>query len=516
MTGVCMDVTERHRLEEDRRSTHEMLGNLIATSPLGIISLDRDGHVLLWNEAAEAMYGWRADEALGRPLPTVPPDDWPELTRDLEAQFADRSQHRGTEIARRRRDGTPITIALWTSPLRDADGEIVANVSLQADTSERKLLEHQLAQSARLEALGSSRAASRTTSTTSSRSSSSYAALLRGSFSGDDARTEVDRDPRRRRAGRAPHPPAPRLRSQAGPEPDAPRRERRRRRSGSWSAASSAKTSSSSPSSARLGAGRADGTQLEQVVLNLCLNARDAMPDGGRDSAISTARGAASGLPRSEPALLRLRVADTGHGMNAETRERVFEPFFTTKPAGRGTGLGLATVYGIVSRAGAGPRRERARSRHVFSVSSAPEGPAAPGSPRRASERAAARLADRRRPHRPPRRGRAAGALRRRAHPPRRRLPRARGRRRARLSRDPATHVDALVTDVVMPGTSGRALAQAVNERHPELRVLYISGYSDEEIAARGILAPEMSFLQKPFTVDELETKLCELMEAPG
>ena len=154
MTGVCMDVTERHRLEEDRRSTHEMLGNLIATSPLGIISLDRDGHVLLWNEAAEAMYGWRADEVLGGPLPTVPPDDWPELTRDLEAQFADRSQHHGTEIARRRRDGTPITIALWTSPLRDADGEIVANVSLQADTSERKLLEHQLAQSARLEAVG--------------------------------------------------------------------------------------------------------------------------------------------------------------------------------------------------------------------------------------------------------------------------------------------------------------------------------------------------------------------------
>ena len=76
--------------------------------------------------------------------------------------------------------------------------------------------------------------------------------------------------------------------------------------------------------------------------------------------------------------------------------------------------------------------------------------------------------------------------------------------------------IDALVTDLVMPGTSGRALAQAVNERHPELRVLYISGYSDEEIAARGILAPEMSFLQKPFTVDELETKLCELMEAPG
>ncbi len=525
MTGVCMDVTERHRLEEDRRSTHEMLANLIATSPLGIISLDRDGHVLLWNEAAEAMYGWRADEALGRPLPTVPPDDWPELTRDLEAQFADRSQHRGTEIARRRRDGTPITIALWTSPLRDADGEIVANVSLQADTSERKLLEQQLAQSARLEAVGK----------------------LAGGVAHDfnNLLTVI--------GGHADV----LLRSQDLPEHA--RRELVQVRLAAERAADVVRQLLAfsrkqvlepvlldlndvvaeveqmlrhligedirvrvEPGSSGLCV-VADRAQLGQVLVNLAVNARDAMPGGGEltiacdlvelDEQGAAVAGAAPGR------YSRIRVRDTGTGMDEETRVRAFEPFFTTKAPGEGTGLGLATSYGIVTQTGGtiAVESEPGAGTTVTILLPEPGGALAPAAEREPVRRSASETVC------------GLTVLVVEDEPLLRELLvemlrsvsvdvlAADGAHEALAcaERHPGP-IDALVTDLVMPGTSGRALAHAVNDLHPELRVLYISGYSDEEIAARGILAPEMSFLQKPFTVDELETKLCELMEAPA
>ena len=168
MTGVCMDVTERHRLEEDRRATHEMLGNLIATSPLGIVSLDRDGHVLVWNEAAETMYGWRADEVLGQPLPPCPG-----RLAGLGATSRRSSWAAPTTAAprssRRRRDGTPVTIALWTSPLRDADGEVVANVSLQADSPSASCSSASSRRRRASRRSASSPAGSRPTSTTCSR-----------------------------------------------------------------------------------------------------------------------------------------------------------------------------------------------------------------------------------------------------------------------------------------------------------------------------------------------------------
>jgi PAS domain S-box-containing protein len=524
LTGVCMDVTERHRLEEDRRSTHEMLERLIATSPLGIISLDHDGHVLMWNEAAEAMYGWSAEEAMGQPLPTVPPDDWAELVRDLDDQFAGRSHHHGTEIVRRRRDGTPITIALWTTPLRDAEGEIVANVSLQADTSERKLLESRLEEAARLEAVGK----------------------LAGGVAHDfnNLLTVI--------GGHADV----LLRSQDLPEHA--HRELLQVRLAAERAADVVRQLLAfgrrqmlepvlldvddvvaevehmlrhligedvllhvepSPSPVCV---LADRAQLGQVLVNLAVNARDAMPAGG-DLVIASDRVELGELEAAATAcapgrFARIRVRDTGTGMDEETRTRAFEPFFTTKPVGEGTGLGLATSYGIVTQTGGAITVESALGAGTTVTILLPEHdgePVAPGGrdrPRAASTTstvdgltvlvvedepllrellvemlrsvsADVLEAD----------GPAEAIARAEAHP---------------------GPIDALVTDLVMPGASGRALAQAVVERHPELRVLYISGYSDEEIAARGILSPEMSFLQKPFTVDELESKLGELLGA--
>jgi CheY-like chemotaxis protein len=254
---------------------------------------------------------------------------------------------------------------------------------------------------------------------------------------------------------------------------------------------------------------RADGTQLEQVVLNLCLNARDAMPDGGR-IVISTEEEPAGGF-LGEPAIV-LRVTDTGHGMDAETRERVFEPFFTTKPAGRGTGLGLATVYGIVQQSGGrvGVESEPGQG-STFSVYL----PRAEGSvehePRPAhQQRAAARVDE---GHgrtvllvedEPLVRFVAARILREGGYHV---LEAAAPDQALGLSRDPATHVDALVTDVVMPAMSGLRLAREIALDRPGVRVLFMSGYAAAGVG-EGDLEPGTAFLPKPFTPDALLSAL--------
>jgi two-component system, cell cycle sensor histidine kinase and response regulator CckA len=523
LTGVCMDVTERHRLEEDRRSTHELLENLIATSPLGIVSLDRDGRVLLWNEACEAMYGWSAGEAIGRPLPTVPPDDWAELVRDLEEQFADRSHHRGTEIVRRRRDGTPITIALWTSTLRDAEGEVVANVSLQADTSERKLLETQLEEAARLEAVGK----------------------LAGGVAHDfnNLLTVIGghADILLRSQDLPPHAQRELLQVRLAAEraADVVRQllafSRRQMLEPALVDLNDVVAEVASMLRHLIGEDVllrvepaaepvcvvADRAQLGQVLVNLAVNARDAMPAGGELSIASDRvelgepEAAATGCAPGRYA--RIRVRDTGTGMDDETRTRAFEPFFTTKAPGEGTGLGLATSYGVVTQSGGAITVESVLGTGTTVTILLREHDGEPTVPA-GRDRAQAAAP-----------GGVAGltVLVVEDEPLLRELlvEMLRSVSANVLEADGAGEaiaradghggpIDALVTDLVMPGTSGRELAQAVTERHPGLRVLYISGYSDAEIAARGILAPEMSFLQKPFTVDELESKLCELLEA--
>jgi PAS domain S-box-containing protein len=525
LTGVCMDVTERHRLEEDRRSTHEMLGNLIATSPLGIISLDREGHVLLWNEAAEAMYGWSADEALGRPLPTVPPDDWPELMRDLDEQFAGGERHLGTELVRRRRDGSAVTIALWTSPLRDADGEIVANVSLQTDMNERKLLERQLAQAARLEAVGKLAGGVAHDFNNLLTVIGGHAdVLLRSQDLPLHARRELHqvRVAAERAADVVRQLLAFSRRQVLEPvlldlnEVVAEVEQMLRHLIGD----DVVLRVEPGPGALRV---LADRAQVGQVLINLAVNAGDAMPAGG-ELAIATDRvelgeqdAAAAGCPPGRYS--RIRVRDTGTGMDDATRARVFEPFFTTKPPGEGTGLGLATSYGIVTQSGGSISVESELGGGTTVTILLPEPDRTPAP---APEREPAPAAT-------PEGVSGATVLVVEDEPLLRELlvemlrsvsvnvlaADGPGEALERSARH-AGQIDALVTDLVMPGTSGRALAQAVIERHPGLRVLYISGYSDEEIAARGILAPEMSFLQKPFTVDELETKLCELLDAPA
>ncbi len=264
-----------------------------------------------------------------------------------------------------------------------------------------------------------------------------------------------------------------------------------------------------------LGRVRADRSQIEQVIVNLALNARDAVPEGGTvtietgnasldEAFVRTHLGSVAG------AYVMLAISDTGTGMDAAVRAHLFEPFFTTKPVGKGTGLGLATVYGVVKQSGGYITVDTAPGRGSrFTVYlprlAAAGSPAAlpnraePPAARRGSEtvlivedeEAVLTLTHR--------------ALEAQGYTV---LAAAGGADAARVAERYGGTIDLLLTDVVMPGMSGRELAALLAARRPGMRVVYMSGYA-------GDAAVHGSFLQKPFAPDTLARKVREVLDTP-
>jgi len=266
------------------------------------------------------------------------------------------------------------------------------------------------------------------------------------------------------------------------------------------------------------GAVNADPGQLEQVLLNLAVNARDAMPGGGRLS-IGTTR-----VTLHEEHVERrhrmaagdyvcLAVADTGVGMDETTQAHLFEPFFTTKEVGKGTGLGLATVYGIVkqsggyiwvySEAGHGTTVKIYLPR-VPGVAEAPV-PASEPKPVRGGDETVLLVEDA-----TPVRTLARRSLEARGY---RVLDAADGPSALELSARHGGGIDILVTDVVMPGMSGRELAERLAPERPSMKVLYTSGYTDDTMVRQGVLTAGVAFLQKPFVPDSLARKVREVLD---
>ncbi|MFO0606202.1 MAG: PAS domain S-box protein [Polyangiales bacterium] len=262
-----------------------------------------------------------------------------------------------------------------------------------------------------------------------------------------------------------------------------------------------------------LGSVLADPGQLEQVIVNLCVNARDAMPHGGRLT-VETAR-VERALPDASSApgpCVMLSIADTGCGMPPEVRDRVFEPFFTTKELGKGTGLGLSTVYGIVKQSGGDIRVESEPGRGTTFEVYLPrvDAPAVDVRPRPVTamptgseavlivedEDTVRRLAER--------------VLRKAGYDV---LAAANGGEALLLSEKHGP-VDLLLTDVVMPHMSGRELADRLARASPGLGVLYMSGYTDDAIVHHGVLEPGARLLAKPFSAAELTRKVREALDA--
>ncbi|PYP12359.1 MAG: hybrid sensor histidine kinase/response regulator [Gemmatimonadetes bacterium] len=270
---------------------------------------------------------------------------------------------------------------------------------------------------------------------------------------------------------------------------------------------------------ADLAAARADPNQIEQVVMNLAINARDAMPDGGtvtietRNATLDDAYAAqhVSVIPGD---YIMLAVTDTGCGMDEPTKSRIFEPFFTTKPVGHGTGLGLSTVYGIVKQSGGNiwvysePGKGTTFKIYLPAVASRPEdiGKVAPAEAVRRGGGTVLVVEDdeqlRRLTHR---------ALAGQGYTV---LEADRGSTALDIARRHKGQIDLLLTDVIMPDTNGRKLAETIRAARPGLRVLYMSGYPDGAIASHGMLEPGVAYLAKPFTTEAITRKVREVLEA--
>ena len=270
-----------------------------------------------------------------------------------------------------------------------------------------------------------------------------------------------------------------------------------------------------------LGRVKADPGQIEQVLVNLVVNARDAMPDGGKltietknvdiDEEYAAAH---EGL--SPGRYVMLAVHDTGHGIDAETKSRLFEPFFTTKEQGKGTGLGLATVYGIVKQSGgyvvveSEPgngaafkvflhRLEAGTDEVEHVVHIAEERPRGSETVLLVEDEEVVRNLVREILE-----GNGYTVLEARN-----------GAEALELGRGFTSPIHLLVTDVVMPKMSGRELAERLVTIHRETRVLYMSGYTDGAIGQHGVLDPHTELLQKPFTFDALAQKVRKVIDAP-
>jgi len=254
-----------------------------------------------------------------------------------------------------------------------------------------------------------------------------------------------------------------------------------------------------------LGFVRADASQIEQVIVNLVLNARDAMPTGGHVT-IETANVVLDGNRLDDEGLslepgpyVMLTVTDTGGGMDEETRAHAFEPFFTTKEKGKGTGLGLATVYGIIDQSGGGIAMDTAPGRGTsikiyLPVTDAPPPAERPNAAPLATEGNETLLLVE---DNDAIREISARALRRRGYT----VYEARnGAEALEWSSRTMRRPDMLITDVVMPGLSGPNLATRLREENPGLRVLYMSGYTDDATELHGTFWGGVPLLQKPFT----------------
>jgi len=262
---------------------------------------------------------------------------------------------------------------------------------------------------------------------------------------------------------------------------------------------------------------RGDESHLEQAMLNLVINAQDAMPSGGHltidtgvfqlDEQYSETHG------QVEPGrYVMLAISDTGHGMDAATRERIFEPFFTTKEKARGTGLGLASVHGIVTQHGG----------HIWVYSEPGQGAtfklyfpladsvamAAPDKPQSAksvkAEAVILVVEDNAMV-----RNLAVNVMTRRGYT----VHSAKdGTSCLKLLDGLSGKLNLLLTDVVMPDMNGKELYGRVSERYPDVKVIYMSGYTDNVISHHGVLDPGVPFLQKPFSVTALADKVNEVL----
>ena len=517
------DATHRSNAEEARvaseselQATSERLRVLTDEAPLAVIVLDFSGTVLHWNPAAEAMFQWTAAEVVGKPAPVGPSEERGAADANL-AETLSGGSIKARPARRQRKDGVVLDLQISASPMRDRAGAIVGVIAMISDVTAHRKLEAQLRMAQKMEAVGLLAGGVAHDFNNLLTAIKGFASLLEMTLEGDEQSAEFLGEINKA-ADRAAALTAQLLafsrRQLLRPEPidlngrvnDLDRMLRMLLRDDAQLVLEL------DPQLSRV---LADPGQIEQVILNLVVNARDAIRgrSGGRVT-IRTSNAqlvdefAQWGVLDAPGAYVRLDVLDNGAGMDRATQARIFDPFFTTKEPGQGTGLGLATVFGIVKQSGGYVWVDsQVGQGATFSIylpratsASRPSGPVrvigASGNERILlveDEDAVRRVARR--------------ALELHGYQI---IEAADGHAALRLAGEHT--VDLLLTDVMMPGMLGPALAAEMRRRFPDLTVLFMSGHSDE-IVRDGLLDPATPFLAKPFTPVQLARKVREALD---
>jgi two-component system cell cycle sensor histidine kinase/response regulator CckA len=519
---VALRTAELSLANEDLRQANDVRQALIKSSPLAIFAIDLEGKVIFWSPAAERIFGWTETEAIGRTLPVIPENRIDEFEAALVRLRLGESMQ-GDERTHQRKDGTQLEVAIWTAPLRDASGAISGYITIDADITERKLLEEQFRQSQKLEAVGRLAGGVAHDFNNLLTVIMGYVEMLIYDTQDSPALIEYAREIQFA---------ADRASALTGQLLAFSRRQISQPKvlDLNESVAQSMKMLQRvigedilviTHPEPDLGRVKADPIHIDQALMNLVVNARDAMPNGGTltietanvfldDSYADRHMGVKPGP------YCMLAVSDTGTGMTPEVKSRIFEPFFTTKESGKGTGLGLSIVYGVVKQSGGdimvySEVRKGTTFKLYFPMTEVPAVMAeAKGrveelrgcetvllceDEERIRKLVFAMLV--KQGYKVLETGAPEAAM--------------------RIAREHNAPIDLLLTDIVMPQMSGFDLAKSVMEMRPEIKVLYMSGYTDNRISASWVLESSVPFLHKPFTAAGLTQKVREVLgaEAP-
>ncbi len=499
------------------QSAHEALRAIVDEAPVAVYSLDTDGIVRSWNPAAERIFGWTAAEAIGQPLQTVPEEASMEPAARVQ-EVATGQLVKGIELTRLRKDGSTVTVRVHAGPMHDAAGLVNGIMVVATDTTELRRLEHQYRHAQKLEAVG--RLAGGI-----AHDFNNLLTVILGET--EMALQDLDAaDPTRpalEEIGKAGHRAGQLTRQllsfsrQQIVEPtvfdltelvaDVERMLDR------LIGEDVQLVSRLAPHAMRV---RADRSQIEQLVINLAVNARDAMPRGGLLTIeLVAVRLGEHDAPHTSLAAgdyCVLSVNDSGVGMSEEVRSHIFEPFFTTKGPGRGTGLGLATCYGIVSQAGghievyselgvgSSFRVYLPQAADAGSVDGAAPAQATAGGHERillVEDQAAVRDI-------------AARMLTSLGYEV---TTAEDGETALHLLRGADAAWDLLLTDVVLPGINGGDLAEQARLLKPGMKVLFASGYTGDVAAYQALVDAHSNLIQKPFTVSTLGERVRQALD---